>query len=81
MLRARMKLKKANNKRVLLNEEYGRFCSENTNLYFPHCITDHRINLTLYKLEEVMLGKLEFLTEPLRQQNQIEQLKNQGVET
>jgi len=27
-----------------------------------------------------MLGKLEFLTEPLRQQNQIEQLKNQGVE-
>jgi hypothetical protein len=28
----------------------------------------------------VMLGKLEFLTEPLRQQNQIEQLKNQGVE-
>ena len=44
-------------------------------------ITDHRINLTLYKLEDVMLGKLEFLTEPLRQQNQIEQLKLQGVET
>ena len=44
-------------------------------------ITDHRINLTLYKLAEVMLGKLEFLIEPLRQQNQIEQLKNQGVET
>jgi peptide chain release factor 1 len=42
-------------------------------------ITDHRINLTLYKLEEVMIGKLEFLTKPLRQQNQMEQLKNQGV--
>ena len=42
-------------------------------------ITDHRINLTLYKLEEVMLGRLDFLTEPLRQRNHIEQLKKQGI--
>lgn len=43
-------------------------------------ITDHRINLTLYKLEEVLLGRLDLLADPLRQQNQIELLRLQGVD-
>lgn len=37
-------------------------------------ITDHRINLTLYKLDEVMLGNLTPVVEPLRQEHQADQL-------
>ena len=37
-------------------------------------ITDHRINLTLYKLEEVMQGDLGAVVEPLRQEHQADQL-------
>ncbi len=37
-------------------------------------ITDHRINLTLYKLAEVMEGDLDALIEPLRQEYQADQL-------
>jgi len=33
-------------------------------------VTDHRINLTLYKLEEVMEGDLDQIVEPLRQEYQ-----------
>ncbi|MFL2526644.1 MAG: peptide chain release factor 1 [Candidatus Azotimanducaceae bacterium] len=39
-------------------------------------ITDHRINLTLYKLEEVIEGDLDALVEPLIQEHQADQLKN-----
>ena len=37
-------------------------------------VTDHRINLTLYKLGEVMEGALNEVVEPLVQEHQAEQL-------
>ena len=37
-------------------------------------VTDHRINLTLYKLDEVMQGDLAAVIEPLRQEHQADQL-------
>jgi peptide chain release factor 1 len=37
-------------------------------------LTDHRINLTLYKLDEIMLGNLGQVVEPLRQEHQADQL-------
>ena len=37
-------------------------------------VTDHRINLTLYKLDEIMAGNLDQVFEPLKQENQAEQL-------
>ncbi|MCX2956779.1 MAG: peptide chain release factor 1, partial [Candidatus Regiella insecticola] len=42
---------------------------------FPQCrVTDHRINLTLYRLDEVMEGKLDILIEPIVQEYQADQL-------
>ena len=41
-------------------------------------ITDHRINLTLYKLEEVMEGYLEQVIEPLVNENQAQMLTALG---
>jgi peptide chain release factor 1 len=38
-------------------------------------MTDHRINLTLYKLEDIMLGKLEQVIDPLLSHQQAELLK------
>ena len=38
-------------------------------------LTDHRINLTLYKLEEILLGKLEQVIDPLLSHHQSEMLK------
>ena len=37
-------------------------------------VTDHRINLTLYRLDEVMEGKLDMLIEPIIQVHQADQL-------
>ena len=37
-------------------------------------VTDHRINLTLYKLDEIMLGHLSQVIEPLQQEHQADQL-------
>ena len=37
-------------------------------------VTDHRINLTLYKLDEVMQGELDSVVGPLRQEHQADQL-------
>lgn len=37
-------------------------------------VTDHRINLTLYKLDEIMEGKLEEVINPLMHEYQAEQL-------
>ncbi len=37
-------------------------------------LTDHRINLTLYKLDEIMQGQLDQVIEPLLQEYQAEQL-------
>lgn len=37
-------------------------------------ITDHRINLTLYKLDEIIQGSLDSILEPLIQEHQADQL-------
>jgi peptide chain release factor 1 len=37
-------------------------------------LTDHRVNLTLYKLDEIMLGNLDQVIEPLLQEDQADQL-------
>lgn len=41
-------------------------------------ITDHRINLTLYKLDEILTGKLDYLIEPLRHEHQMDLLAKMG---
>ncbi|MCU7920870.1 MAG: peptide chain release factor 1 [Candidatus Thiodiazotropha sp. (ex Epidulcina cf. delphinae)] len=41
-------------------------------------LTDHRINLTLYKLDEVMTGALDPVIDPLLREHQIEQLATLG---
>jgi peptide chain release factor 1 len=42
--------------------------------YPQNRVTDHRINLTLYKLEEIMQGALDQVIDPLIQEHQVEQL-------
>jgi len=37
-------------------------------------VTDHRINLTLYKLDEVIQGDLDALIKPLRTEHQADLL-------
>ena len=44
-------------------------------------ITDHRINLTLYKLDEITQGALGQVIEPLISEHQIQQLAELGDET
>ncbi|UCD64930.1 MAG: peptide chain release factor 1 [Candidatus Zixiibacteriota bacterium] len=47
---------------------------------FPQSrVTDHRIGLTLYKLDEIMNGALDDIIEPLRQHDQEESLKLQSA--
>ncbi|HID82538.1 MAG TPA: peptide chain release factor 1 [Chromatiales bacterium] len=41
-------------------------------------VTDHRINLTLYKLDEIMAGGLDQIIEPLLNEHQAEQLAALG---
>ena len=41
-------------------------------------VTDHRIELTLYQLEDVMTGRLETLLEPLQQEHQAELLGDEA---
>jgi peptide chain release factor 1 len=41
-------------------------------------VTDHRINLTLYKLSEVMEGDLDAIVQPLRNEHQAELLASMG---
>jgi peptide chain release factor 1 len=41
-------------------------------------LTDHRINLTLYKLDEVMTGVLDQVIEPLLREHQLEELAAMG---
>ncbi len=43
-------------------------------------VTDHRINLTLYKLDEILMGDLDPLIEPLMQEHQAAQLAHLGEE-
>ena len=37
-------------------------------------VTDHRINLTLYKLEEIMQGALDSVVDPLQSEDQADRL-------
>jgi peptide chain release factor 1 len=37
-------------------------------------MTDHRINLTLYKLEEILSGELDFVVQPLIHEHQADLL-------
>jgi peptide chain release factor 1 len=41
-------------------------------------VTDHRINLTLYKLSDILEGKLNNLIEPLKREHQMDLLANMG---
>ena len=43
-------------------------------------VTDHRINLTLYKLDEIMGGALDQVVDPLRHEDQADQLAALGNE-
>ena len=43
-------------------------------------ITDHRINLTLYKLDEILNGSLQLVIEPLTREHQMELLTQLGEE-
>ncbi|MBT7334017.1 MAG: peptide chain release factor 1 [Gammaproteobacteria bacterium] len=43
-------------------------------------VTDHRINLTLYKLDEIIEGGLNAIIEPLNQENQADLLQQLGQE-
>lgn len=43
-------------------------------------LTDHRINLTLYKLDEIMEGALDQVVDPLRHEHQAELLASLGDE-
>jgi len=42
-------------------------------------MTDHRINLTLYKLDEIMEGRIDEIIEALRQEDQADQLSSMGI--
>jgi len=42
-------------------------------------VTDHRINLTLYKLDEIMTGQLDMLIDPLMQEYQADLLAESGI--
>ena len=42
-------------------------------------VTDHRINLTLYKLDEIMQGELAQVIEPLLREHQADQLTDLGL--
>jgi len=42
-------------------------------------VTDHRINLTLYKLDEILEGYLDQIIDPLTSEYQAEQLAEMGV--
>ena len=44
-------------------------------------VTDHRINLTLYKLDEVMAGATDSVIEPLVQEHQADLLASLGGDT
>jgi peptide chain release factor 1 len=44
-------------------------------------ITDHRINLTLYQLEEILEGRLEYLIQPLIHEHQMDLLASLNLLT
>jgi peptide chain release factor 1 len=48
--------------------------------YPQNRLTDHRINLTLYKLDEILQGAMDQVIEPLQQEHQADQLAALGVD-
>jgi len=42
-------------------------------------VTDHRINLTLYKLDDIMAGNLDMIIDPLLQEQQADLLAESGI--
>jgi peptide chain release factor 1 len=42
-------------------------------------VTDHRINLTLYKLDEIMAGNLDMVIDPILQEHQADLLAEAGI--
>ncbi|QCI22629.1 peptide chain release factor 1 [Buchnera aphidicola] len=64
---------KSSMRRVLLGT--GQRSDRNRTYNFPqNRITDHRINLTIYKLDEVLQGKLDLLIDPITQEHQADML-------
>lgn len=62
-------------RRTLLGS--GGRSDRNRTYNFPqNRITDHRINLTIYKLDEVLEGKLDFLIKPIIQEYQADMLSS-----
>ncbi|ANZ22402.1 peptide chain release factor 1 [Buchnera aphidicola (Diuraphis noxia)] len=62
-------------RKILLGS--GERSDRNRTYNFPqNRITDHRINLTIYKLNEVLQGKLELLIEPIIQEYQADFLSS-----
>jgi peptide chain release factor 1 len=47
--------------------------------YPQNRVTDHRINLTVYKLDSIMEGNMSEVIEPLRLENQKEILQDSGI--
>ena len=43
-------------------------------------MTDHRINLTLYRLDDVVAGELNAVLEPIRQEHQADLLASLSEE-
>ena len=50
-----------------------------TRMAFAGRVTDHRINLTLYKIDFIMDGDLTDLTNALIAEHQAEQLASLGI--
>ena len=70
---ARRQQAEASERRNLLGS--GDRSDRNRTYNFPQGrVTDHRINLTLYRLDEAMEGKLDMLIEPIVQEYQADQL-------
>ncbi|MFL4555481.1 peptide chain release factor 1 [Yersinia kristensenii] len=66
-------LAEASERRNLLGS--GDRSDRNRTYNFPQGrVTDHRINLTLYRLDEIMEGKLDMLIQPIVQEYQADQL-------
>jgi len=67
--RQRQREKQAESRRSLVGSGDR---SERIRTYnFPQArVTDHRINLTVYKLEAIMLGELDHVIEPLISEHQ-----------
>ncbi len=82
VLRARLKEKIEEEKRVERDEARKSQVgtgdrSEKIRTYnFPQSrVSDHRINFTVHKLEEILDGKLDIVVEPLREEDKIKKLE------